>query len=69
MGPSPSWCRRIIFIDQTYALSHIDLQEPPLSDKERSQYYLGAAFPLWLTWQGFAAVGIVFGQVNPVGKD
>lgn len=54
-----------LLIDQTYALSHLHYETNRLSARERTQYYFGTTFPLWLSWQLFTAVGIVFGQVVP----
>lgn len=55
-----------VLIDQTYALTFLRCQDYKLTAKEKTIYYFGTAFPMWLVWQLGTAVGIFGGPLIPV---
>lgn len=54
-----------LLIDQTFALSHLHYESQDTTARDRTLYYFGTATPLWVGWQLFTAVGIIFGNVVP----
>ncbi|MFA0628316.1 AzlC family ABC transporter permease [Vibrio sp. 10N.222.49.A3] len=58
-----------VLIDQTYALTFLRCQDHKMTAKEKSIYYFGTAFPMWLVWQLGTAVGIFGGSLIPAHWD
>lgn len=50
-------------IDQVYALAIVRYRDQP--DLDRWWFYLGAALPLWITWQTTTALGVFVGDAVP----
>ncbi|WP_108652532.1 AzlC family ABC transporter permease [Dongshaea marina] len=63
-GPMRLLCAYLL-TDQSYAVSHLHFEQHPLSAKEKTLFFLGTGFPLWLFWQLSTGVGIFFGQAVP----
>lgn len=53
-----------ILVDQAYALS-ILRYDSPRTPAHKALFYVGAALPLWLTWQSGSAVGYFVGAAIP----
>jgi predicted branched-subunit amino acid permease len=61
----PTWFRWLgpyVLIDQVFALTMVDRQEPP--DVFRG-YYLGCGFTFWTLWMAFTAIGLFVGPAVP----
>lgn len=53
-----------ILVDQAYAVS-ILRYDTPRSPAHKAMFYVGAAAPLWVTWQSGSAVGYFVGAAIP----
>lgn len=53
-----------ILVDQAYAVS-ILRYDTPQSPAHKAMFYVGAALPLWITWQSGSAVGYFVGAAIP----
>lgn len=50
-------------VDQVYALAIVRYRQDP--DLDRWWFYLGAALPLWVTWQVTTMLGVLVGDAVP----